>query len=190
MKNIIIYPRVSIQSDSVNSSIKSILRAFSPQSQTQLLQQAGYRLWQMIQSSFGGSGQFRGNNWQRLSDQYSKRIGSSTPTLVRSGRLKSSIKFVINGTNARIQVLDVPYASDHLFGVKSGKKIIPQRSFIPLDMQSTSLVRLTLVADTEINKTIQNKLRQLSGGQLPSTSFMRSTYEYGNPFSSAASVVK
>jgi phage gpG-like protein len=170
--------------DSVTSQLQGILRAIGLQGRKRLLIGAGNEFISQIKSNFGQpGGKYKETTWPPLSKAYAKRVGSSTPTLKRTGALQNS--FQMNSPRANyIEVFTKnKYAAAHLFGSK--KQGIPKRNFMPIQFYQPTYSRLLMSAEKDLVIEISKRMNILSGGALPrlSSAINRSLPSYGNPFS-------
>jgi len=167
----------------VSPSIKNIIRALSIQGRKNVLLYAGKKFLEITKRNFGTYGEFREKTWKPLSKNYAKRIGNSTPTLLRTGELMNSIKIGSTRTNS-IEIFTRDKRAGALaFGYKPNN--IPPRNFWPIqNMGSPSYNRLMFNAEKEMFITISKRFNVLSSGVLPyqSTLTKRMLPSYGNPF--------
>jgi hypothetical protein len=137
------------------------------------------RFKMLAQSTFGtGNKKFRGNTWARYSSNYAARVGSFVPTLLRTGKLRASIRVGTIRNNKIYVSADRPYAARQFLG--SGK--LPSRKFFPMEGVGSSW-RLTSAGDVEMRRILLNELYTMSGGVLfqPKGVNLRSRYNMGNP---------
>jgi phage gpG-like protein len=170
--------------NSVSSQLEGIIKTLSAQGRRRLLIGAGAEFLRQIKSNFGNAGgKYKETTWPPLSKAYAKRVGSSTPTLKRTGALQNS--FQMNSPRANyIEVFTKnKYAAAHLFGSK--KQGIPKRNFMPIQFYQPTYSRLLMSAEKDLVIEISKRMNILSGGALPrlSSAINRSLPSYGNPFS-------
>jgi phage gpG-like protein len=151
--------------NSVSRQIHRIIKTISGSNKQQILRSAADRFVQMAKSTFGSSGNttFRGNTWPRYSKPYSKKVGSSVPSLLRTGALRNSIRSRSQG-NSVVVYSDNPLAAVHMFG--SPTRNIPARRFFPMDQNWI----LKYNAYRVLTKDISNQFNANSGGALPKIS--------------------
>jgi len=180
MDNIPIHFQIKRLSDSLTPALRRIQLAIGTAGRRKVLLEAATKLRDMARSTFGaGNSTYRGNKWARYSASYTKRVGSSTPTLFRTGALKSSIKMTAPRGNTVGVFADTKYASSQFLGSKRG---LPSRKYFPIEGQG-SMWRLTARADTELTMQVGKSFSILSNGALSRLSGVqaRSGYAYGNP---------
>lgn len=166
--------------DTITPEIKRINVAIGNSGRRKVLVSAANRFKEMSQSTFGaGNSTYRGNTWSRYSPTYAKKIGSSTPTLYRSGNLRKSIRITVPRSNSVGIYSDTKYSAAQFLGNKNG---LPSRKYFPLEGQSSTW-RLTMRADRDLQVEILKEFYSLSGGVLPKTfgTLTRSTSAIGNP---------
>jgi hypothetical protein len=136
----------------------------------------------MTKMDFGSSGPYRGKQWPQYSTKYAKKHGS-TPTEVRSGKLRDSIQLGPPRGNWIEIFTTNPAAATQFFGSSSRRKNIPARNPFPMEHQGLTYARPSFAADKQLVVTIGKQLSILSSGYLPyqSSAIVRSTYQYGNP---------
>lgn len=175
--------RVNKRLDTVTPQLHGMMNTINDTGRRRLLTFMARRFQEMCWSTFGSGGRrFRGNTWKPYSKSYAKKVGSSTPTLLRTGALKGSIRWLAPRSNFVTVYTVNPYAAPQFFGSKKG---LPPRRFMPVESSGgKSMWRLTYVAEIEMNTEISKRMRQLSGGAFPfftPASMGRSKYSYGNP---------
>ena len=170
--------------DSITPQIKNMRTAMGISGRRRVLISAGDRFKKLAQATFGTGGRYRGNNWPAYSPEYAEKERTSSPTLLRSGALKNSIKTMSPRTNYVEVFTALPYASAQFFG--NPKKKLPGRRFFPMESAGSTMWRLGYSAEKDMVVDIQKRFMILSNGALPYiSSIMRSRYEYGNPRLSA-----
>jgi len=142
--------------DDLTKGLQNMITAFA--SKKTILGELGNEMANIVRSNFGTSGNYRGNTWPRYSKSYAKKIGSSIPTLLRSGTLKNSIRVTGIDTDTVNIGTNVIYASAQNFG--SLKMNIPSRLFFPID--KNNLIKMN--ANNRLVLNIRNSLKILSNG--------------------------
>lgn len=161
MINLSFHCRVRKLNDSVTPSIRRLSYAFGANGRRQVLSQVGNEMVSMGKSTFGLNSTYRGNTWSRYSPAYARRVGSSIPTLYRTGKLKNSIKRDNPQVNTITVSANTPYAAAQFYGSSNG---IPSRRFMPLTGVGNTM-RLTLRADREITMLIGREFMRMVGGR-------------------------
>ena len=98
----------------------------------------------VVESNFGSTGWDRGNDWQRLSPRYAKKVGRTLATLFVTGALKATLQKESNGEGAATVSMgntgQVPYALAHHHGspgnfgwTQPGSGDLPARRVFPLN---------------------------------------------------------
>ena len=98
----------------------------------------------VVESNFGSTGWDRGNDWQRLSPSYAKKVGRTFATLLVTGALKATLQKESNGEGSATVSMgntgQVPYALAHHHGRPSnfgwtqpGSGELPARRVFPLN---------------------------------------------------------
>lgn len=170
--------------DTVTPQLLGLIRAFNEDSKRKILLKLGQSFNKQTKENFGTNGKYRDKTWPRLSKAYSKKIGSSVPTLKRSGNLYNSIIISAPRNNYIEIYTNNKYAAAQVFGNKNNN--LPPRNFFPVQFSTPNYSRLVFNAEKELNAIILNQMKILSGGALSSTTnIKRSGFEYGNPFSRA-----
>lgn len=173
--------------NTITPQIKGMNRAIGTAGRKQLLLAMARKFQSMAWASFGASGRYRGNVWKPYSKSYAKKVGTSKPSLMRTGGLRGSIRIYPPRGNSVVVYTGHKFAPVHFFG---GGNNIPSRKFFPMEGSGKALWRLTYIAETEMLTEINNRFRTLSGGAFPQItrgSVGRSSYAYGNPMSAASS---
>lgn len=171
--------------DTVTSQLQGIIRAISHQGRKVLLNRMAQEFVRQTKSNFGSSGQYRDGKWPRLSKDYAKKVGSSTPTLKRSGELYNSIRIGNSKENSITITTKNPYAAAHTFGYPP--RNLPKRNFWPVQFQSPNYIRLLFNSEKDMNIVISKQLNILSSGALPvqTSTMTRMSPQYGNVFTAA-----
>lgn len=166
----------------VGDSIRNILKAISPNNQKRLLVDVATEFQKMARSNFGQTGRYRGAQWAPLSTTYAKKVGSRTPTDIRSGALYRSIQISSPRSNYINVYSRSPYGAAIAYGNKSQN--LPGRNFWPTELYGSPMrQRLTVTADRDLYSLISRRLNYYSSGQLAyGTIVRRSTIQVGNPF--------
>lgn len=175
-------------SDTVTPALKNMIRAIGGNGRRRILISMGQKFVDMTQSNFGQSGgKYKDSTWKPLSKSYSKRVGSSVPTLKRSGELFKSIRMNSPRQNFVEIYTKNSYAAAHTFGNRS--RNLPPRNFWPIQFSTPSYSRLLFNAEKEMIVEIGKRLSIQSGGAFPrlSLSIVRSPFQYGNVFTSPQS---
>lgn len=169
-------------SDTITPQIKSIENAIGTAGRKKVLIEVANKFKNMAQSTFGANkNTYRGNTWPRYSKLYAKKVGSFTPTLLRTSKLKSSINVTNPQSNSITVQSDIKYSAAQFFGNKKG---LPSRKYFPVEGQGI-MWRLTARADRDLMIESLRNFYNLSNGALPQNlgMFNRMTYSAGNPFS-------
>lgn len=177
--------RIKKVRDTVTPQLRNIISALGVQKRREVLLLAGKEFINETMTNFGGnSGFYKDGVWPNLSKNYSKRIGSSKPTLDRSGKLKNSITLSSPFLNYIVISTKNPYAAAHMLG--STKRNIPKRNFFPVQFQAGNPRSSKLVWNSHLRITFEigRRFHQLSNGALPMPSYFTNRWDYqeGNPF--------
>lgn len=158
------------------------MTAIGDAGKTKILGQLGREFVRMSKATFGANNTtYRGNKWAKYSKSYTKQVGSSTPTLQRTGNLKNSIRIMGQGKNWISVGSGAKYSKAHMFG--NPKSHLPARRFIPVEGMANQW-RLTLRAERDMVKIIGKEFSNMSRGALPAQiNAPRSTFSIGNPCS-------
>ena len=172
--------KIKRTSDSVTPQIERIKTALGTSGRRKVLMSVADRFREMARSTFGvNKTTYRGNTWAKYSPAYAKKVGTSSPSLFRSGKLKASIRVTPPRGNSVGVFADVKYAAAQFLGSKRG---LPARRYFPMEGHGT-MWRLTARADKDLTIQALSDFYKLSGGALPKTMgiLTRSTYSAGNP---------
>jgi hypothetical protein len=182
MDNIPIKFHIKRISDTLTPALRKMQSAVGIGGRRYVLTCAATMLKDMARSTFGsGNSTYRGNKWPRYSKSYAKRVGSSTPTLYRTGKLKASIQMTSPRGNSVGVYSNTKYSAAQFLGSKRG---LPTRRFFPMEGH-TAVWRLTARADKDLTMEVGRGFSIASGGALPRLAGLqaRSSYAYGNPLS-------
>jgi hypothetical protein len=151
---------LSITKDTISQDINNLIYAFST-GVKQVVTDVGHEFIRETKSNFGESGPFREKPWPKLSDEYAKKVGSFTPTDLRTGELKNSITLGNPHTNYITVSTNCPYAFNVCFNRKT------PRNFWPVKLLSPTMTQLLPRSDIEIRNIILKRFNMVSRGTLP-----------------------
>ena len=175
--------KVTKISDQATPALHSIRKALGEQDRKLILTELATKFQSQTKSNFGLTGKYRSDIWNPLSNKYAKKVGSSIPTLLRSGALERSIQVGQYQYGFISVYCDSIYGAAHTFG--SATTNLPSRNFWPVQfMGSPYFARLIPTAEKEMQTLIIKRLSTLSEGYIPSTIGAMDRYkpEYSNPF--------
>lgn len=127
------------------------------QTRRQLVAVAAREFVAMSQEVMGANKPNRPAPWPPLSPRYAKRVKPPIPTLLRSGKLRSSFSWMPMGNDFAEVRVDADYAAYH----QTGTSRMPARPFLPLKPGTTEL---TTYAHARIDAAIIRRLSEINFG--------------------------
>jgi len=174
--------RITLLEDTLSKELKGIMKAFGTEGRDKTLSAVGSRFLEMGQSTFGaGRSWWRGNKWEPYSKGYAKYVGSSTPTLLRTGRLRNSLKMSPPRGGTVTIYSNLKYAGEQFIGNKKTGR--PGRYYFPVESKGAALWRLNYKAEKVLVELMGRTFMKLSRGalSLPNVPTTAGTYSIGNP---------